>query len=521
MLNLLKVKFSNYILLSILLLIVFDNKVLCQNTIITDGYNSFYYDNGNLSSEGMMKSGKPDGYWKTYYENGIIKSEGNRKLFELDSIWKFYGKDGIIAMEISYMEGLKLGIKRRYGINEVILSEEVYANDKKNGLCKYYYLNGNIEKEIIYENDFKQGKSVIYSEDGVVNVIIKYENDFIVEQEFINKRDKRGLKIGVWKIFHEKGTVKIEGKYINGKREGFFREFSNDGKLLNTYKYENGELVENVIEFTDIQVEKEYYPGAIVKSEMTLVNGIPNGVFREYSLAGKVTHSKIYRNGKISGEGIVDKKGLKQNEWKEYYILKMSNDSILLKKAKGIYENGEKSGLWIFYHENGKIEQKGFYKNGKPVDKWLWYYDSGNILKEESYLKGVENGLIIEYSDSGNVIVSGQYIMGIKEGIWIYEMGDQKETGNYVDGKKNGIWQHLYKNGNVNFEGEFVDGEPNGKHKYFYESGKIKEEGSYVMGVKQGSWKKYDKDGVLIVVVAYEGGEEIKINGIKIETDSK
>ena len=101
-------KFYNYILLSILLLIVFDNKVLCQNTIITDGYNSFYYDNGNLSSEGMMKSGKPDGYWKTYYENGIIKSEGNRKFFELDSIWKFYGKDGIIAMEISYMEGLKL-----------------------------------------------------------------------------------------------------------------------------------------------------------------------------------------------------------------------------------------------------------------------------------------------------------------------------------------------------------------------------------------------------------------------------
>ena len=164
---------------------------------------------------------------------------------------------------------------------------------------------------------------------------------------------------------------------------------------------------------------------------------------------------------------------------------------------------------------------EGFYKNGKPVDKWLWYYDSGNILKEESYLKGVENGLIIEYSDSGNVIVSGQYIMGIKEGIWIYEMGDQKETGNYMDGKKNGIWQHLYKNGNVNFEGEFVDGEPNGKHKYYYESGKIKEEGSYVMGVKQGSWKKYDNDGVLIVVVAYEGGEEIKINGIKIETDSK
>ena len=291
-----------------------------------------------------------------------------------------------------------------------------------------------------------------------------------------------------------------------------------DGKLLNTYKYENGVLIENAIEFTDIKIEKEYYPGAIVKSEMTLVNGIPNGVFREYSLDGKVAHSKIYRNGKVSGEGIVDKKGLKQNEWTEYYVLALSNDSSLLEKAKGVYENGEKSGLWVYYHENGKIEQKGFYKNGKPENKWMWYYESGNILKEEVYSKGAENGLIIEYSDSGNVIKKGQFLMGVKEGPWIYEMGDQKETGNYIDGKKNGIWQHYYKNGKINFEGEFVDGEPNGKHKYYFETGKIKEEGPYIMGSKEGSWKKYDKEGVLVVVSTFENGKEVKINGVKIES---
>ena len=38
-----------------------------------NGYNTFYYDNGKISSEGTMREGKPDGYWKTYSENGKIK----------------------------------------------------------------------------------------------------------------------------------------------------------------------------------------------------------------------------------------------------------------------------------------------------------------------------------------------------------------------------------------------------------------------------------------------------------------
>ena len=59
-----------------------------------DGYNTFYYPNGNRSSEGNMKNGKPDGYWKTYYENGLLKSEGNRNkhlrnlLQNSERIWK-------------------------------------------------------------------------------------------------------------------------------------------------------------------------------------------------------------------------------------------------------------------------------------------------------------------------------------------------------------------------------------------------------------------------------------------------
>jgi len=43
-----------------------------------NGYNKFYYPNGQISSEGMMRNGKPDGYWITYY---VIRDISGRKSY--------------------------------------------------------------------------------------------------------------------------------------------------------------------------------------------------------------------------------------------------------------------------------------------------------------------------------------------------------------------------------------------------------------------------------------------------------
>lgn len=466
-----------------------------------------------------MKDGKPDGFWKTYYPNGVIKSEGNRRLFELDSTWIFYNKKGKVSIEINYNSGLKEGIKKRYSAEGILLAAENFKGDKRDKESRYYFDNGFIHKITHFEMGFKQGKSFEYGEEGFIITIRKFENDFMVDQELINRRDDRGLKYGRWKQFHENGFVKLEGKYKKNKREGYFREYSADGKLLNTYKYENGELVENAVEFTDIKIDKEYYKGAKVKSEMTLVNGVPNGVYREYNIQGEVTGSKLYNQGRVVGEGIVSKQGLKQKDWKEYYVVAMTMDTSELLKANGKYLDNKKVGEWIFYHEGGKIEQKGSYKNGLPTGLWRWYYESGNVLREEEFLNGRENGKMVEYSDTGSVIITGEYFNGVKEGTWTYKMGDHKEVGEYVDGKREGDWKYYYNNGELNFEGSFVAGDQNGNHKYYYETGKLQEERSYIMGVKDGSWKRYDKDGNISLISVYESGVEVKIDGVKIKQD--
>ena len=72
-----------------------------ENGEIKNGYQIFKYPNGAVSSEGIMKDGKPEGFWKSYYVTGIKKSEGKRTNFLLDSIWIFYDQAGDTTEKIN------------------------------------------------------------------------------------------------------------------------------------------------------------------------------------------------------------------------------------------------------------------------------------------------------------------------------------------------------------------------------------------------------------------------------------
>lgn len=44
--------------------------------------------------------------------------------------------------------------------------------------------------------------------------------------------------------WHENGQKQQEGNYKNGKKDGLWTEWDNDGNVTMTKKYSNGELVE-------------------------------------------------------------------------------------------------------------------------------------------------------------------------------------------------------------------------------------------------------------------------------------
>ena len=477
----------------------------------SNGFNTFYYINGKVSSAGIMLNGKPNGYWKTYYENGNIKSEGNRKNLLLDSIWKFYNEKGVLSQEYNYKTGKKNGLKKTFDTEtNKILFEENYALDLKQGNVNYY--KNNIKtKYIPFINGKEEGVGKEYGKDGEIITITKYKNGYIVTEEKINRVDKFGKKQGFWRIFYDNGNVKREEKYKDDKLDGYEKDFTYDGNLIKVEKYEEGSNIKNADELVKLDVKLDYYNNGKVKSSGTYKDGIPEGVTRIYSEEGLVIAGKIYSGGLIVAEGIYDKKGHQQGKWKEYF----ANGKL---KSEGEYIDGKRTGAWIYYYENGKIEQQGkFIAGGQPVGDWSWYYENGKILREEKFRSGKPDGTMVEYSDSGMVITKGGFIDGEKDGPWVNIDGDRKNEGSYKNGQMEGPWKSTYANGKKAFEGSYVDGNENGKHVYYYGSGSIEQEGKYIMGNKEGDWKHFDSGGLLVSIFSYVNGEEKKIDGI--ETD--
>jgi uncharacterized protein len=491
--------------------------VFCQDTIkILNGIQKFYYKNGAISSEGLMKDGKPDGYWKSYNEEGKIKSEGNRKNFELDSLWKFYNEEGKLILEVNYRNGKKNGIKTTYLDKETI--KENYRDDSKDGYGRYYYKDGKLKAEIPYVKGLEQGLAKDYSPEGEITMLTEYKRGFVIDRQKINRRDKFRFKQGKWFTFYTNGNIKEEGNYRDDKKDGYFKDYSENGDLISVTKYINDIKQEEAEEVTKLDIQNEYYPDGRIKATATYRNGVPEGIRREYNTTGTIIKSMIYKNGLVLGEGIVLEDGSKDGHWKEYYT-----DGSL--RSEGEYRENKPVGEWKYYYPNGKMEQTGKYSNsGKLTGNWKWFYDNEQLKVEESYIAGLKEGTHIEYDETGKIIENGEYVKGLEDGEWFTISGDFIERGFYRDGLKNGKWSSYYLVNNgvktdstVSFTGSFVDDNPDGKHVYYWDNGKVRTEGPYVMGKKEGDWIIYNYDGTPFLVITYKNGSEIKYDGFKIK----
>ncbi len=490
---------------------------------LQDGYQVFRYPNGVVSSEGLIKNGKPEGFWKSYYVTGVKKSEGKRTNFMLDSIWIFYDQAGDTTEKINYLFGKKNGYYYRYkkdpSVGIYIASKELFAGDKKEGTAYFYYPDGKIQQTITYNNGKKEGLSKEYDRNGNIITLLEYNNDFLISRERINRTDSKGLKQGEWKEFYPGGGIKSEKTYKDDQLHGYYKEYDNRGRLVLTMLYDNGSIVKSRVEDEpDIEIVKKYDENGKVIYSGPYRNKVPVGIHREYGKDGKVTNAFVYNdNGVLISEGIVDDAGNRNGKWKDFG----PGGKII---AEGQYSDNRRSGVWKFYNSSGKVEQTGSYNNGRPDGIWKWYYDNGALLREEEYYQGQRDGNYTEYSPNGDIISQGMYTDGERNGEWKFKSGDNTEEGKYILGLRDGLWKSYYPNGKLRYKGNYIQGTPDGPQIYYYETGKVKEEQFYRAGIRQRTWKKYNEDGIPILTITYKDDIETSINGVKInlpESDVK
>jgi antitoxin component YwqK of YwqJK toxin-antitoxin module len=82
-----------------------------------------------------------------------------------------------------------------------------------------------------------------------------------------------------------------------------------------------------------------------------------------------------YENGKLQSKGEFDVSGERNGRW-EYYF----NNGQLW--SVGEYKNGAMEGKKEVYWPSGQMRYSGFFKNNEKSGLWVFYNEDGSILQE-------------------------------------------------------------------------------------------------------------------------------------------
>ena len=176
---------------------------------------------------------------------------------------------------------------------------------------------------------------------------------------------KDGKQNGLFQMYTEEGILIDSGTFKDGERDGETKQFYNDtGKLRVAANYKNGVLDGKF---------KAYYPNGNLQGEVTYKNGEMNGEYKEYNENKNIRLSGSYKNN------------LQDGEWKSYL-----EDGTLESIVN--YKDGELNGLKEDYYKNGNVWTRQEFKNNDLDGVYEVYYENGNPQLKAK----IKNGQTIE-----------------------------------------------------------------------------------------------------------------------------
>ena len=210
-----------------------------------------------------------------------------------------------------------------------------------------------------------------------------------------------------------------------------------------------------------------------------------------------------YSNGKIKYTGQLEN-NKKSGEWNYYTV---EGDLI----AKGIYENGIKTGYWleidqinpsILSFDDDFCRYQSMYMNVKDnvdtvnikADEKKWFVDkinSRSYLKiQGNYSDGLKQGKWIYTDLKGKVLIEMNYLDDIADGSYMESVYNRYKSKNNIDGKQDDIIPI--------FEGSMKKGRKNGACKMWFSGYKTSQQGyfigNYLDDLKHGLWTEYYGD---------------------------
>lgn len=351
-------------------------------------------------------------------------------------------------------------------------------------------------------------------------------------------------------IFSSLKEIKKENDFW-GKYYIPFFEYIMKNNLFEDYSY--------TISYS-INSESKYKP-IVLKNEQNIIKFIDNAFTKWNDLISEEEINKeerkkiLYENREISAIGIV-KKGTLHGKWNTY----TSNGRL---SAEGeVNTNNNREGYWVFYYDNGNINEEANYIDGKLDKVYKAYHNNGQLSKEFNYDLGTLVGKYNVYNKKGALIEKGEYNSDgelITQSFYydlgenflsynvpfknnkiegeveiLYEDGNTKSLINFSEGERQGEEKEYFRSGDKKYVFSNLNNQPEGEYFSYFENGKTESKGVYKEGVMIGNWqyfnyygekteevfydekgkktglyKQYDIDGVVYSEVDYKNGNPI------------
>ncbi|MDP2721259.1 MAG: hypothetical protein Q8O72_00765 [Bacteroidales bacterium] len=366
-----------------------------------------------------------------------------------------------------------------------------------------------------------------------------YSPDSVVVSEGIMVEGKPN---GYWKNYYPDGTLKSEGNRKDFQLDSLWRFYNEDGKLVLEIEYIHGKKNGYRTTYQGDEVTREHFENDVkqghsyllsinlkVKSKIPFVNGLEEGIARDYDTTGNVIQLVTYKRGYVIERERINRynsNGQKHGKWKWFF------DDEITVQQEGSYKNGLKDGYWKEYDRDGNLMSATKYMDGEKMemaeelvklDMRTDYYPNGKVKVKATYTKdGVPEGVRREYNEigeversfifrKGKIVAEGIFTdAGKRQGLWkeYYPNGKIKASGNYLDDLREDVWKFYFPKGQLEQIGKYVKGVPDSLWRWYYSNGNMLREENYYNGLEDGTYTEFDDKGNIITTGDYLDGKK-------------
>ncbi len=374
------------------------------------GMSQRFFRSGKVRDTYFYHHGYKEGQAVLYFPNGSTKTKISYRHDKKDGLECHYDKSGTLSSKQYYTNGQKNGYC--YINNRRHMIEAIYQSGKLHGLwIKFILSNGQTIGQ--QSCNFLNGKPHGFSTEKNKQMLIQLENGSwrTVDDAYSVGSYFYGKKFGQWKT--------LEGNHVIQQREYFNDTFHGTNLDIDVT---TGTSWSQEYKFGQKEGVGLFMQNNVIRESTSYVNNKKHGLAKIFSETGTLLQEYSYVEDKKMGPCRIYNENEKlisllnyKNDSVEGLVWWTDNDSY---QSLAIYAEGKKNGLQWTCSPTGLAFQSAEYCNDILHGNFYQFFPTGELEKLEHYRYGLMDGIQYTYYKDGKLKECVTYQDGLLHGTY-------------------------------------------------------------------------------------------------------